>query len=224
MRFQDVQRMMLDSFMTLKGTIALFANPSNTLSVYDIEDGLRHDKSTHLSIEFLKAQPGVMSLVEKRYLAPPPNLEALSKCSPYSLGYAYATYIQSHGFDPVFYRNLAVSDDTSYLFLRRRQTHDIWHIVTGFGIDEASELGLKAFELAQTRSTMSALLVAGGLVRTLFKEPEQLGYLLDRIAIGYRMGTKAQPFLAQQWEEQWEKPVAQWREELNVQVPPAYVA
>lgn len=223
MRIEVLQRFFLDSFMTLKGTVSLFSNPTNTQSVYDIEDGLRHDKSTFLSIEYIKSQPGVMDIVCDRYLAPVPNFDALSKCSPYSLGYAYAAYIRDNGFDPMFYRTLTVDDDTSYIFQRRRQTHDIWHIVTGLGIDEASELGLKAFELAQTRSTMSALLVAGGLVRTLLKAPEQLGYLLDRIAVGYRMGMKAKPFLAQRWEDHWEKPVAQWREELSVQIPSVYM-
>jgi ubiquinone biosynthesis protein COQ4 len=34
---------------------------------------------------------------------------------------------------------------------------------------------------------------------------------------------KAKPFLAQRWEDQWDKPVAQWREELNVQIPSVYM-
>lgn len=223
MRIEALQQFLMDSFMTLKGTVSLFANPTNTLSVYDIEDGLRNDKSTVLSIEYIKSQPGVMDMVRDRYLAPLPDIDTLLQCSPSSLGHAYATYIRDNGFDPAFYRNLPVEDDTSYLFQRRRQTHDIWHLVTGFGIDEESELGLKAFELAQTRSTMSAILLAGGLVRTLFKTPERLDYLLDRIAVGYRMGMQAKPFLAQRWEEDWEKSLTQWREELNVQVPSTYV-
>ncbi|MBF2080357.1 MAG: hypothetical protein IGR76_18035 [Synechococcales cyanobacterium T60_A2020_003] len=223
MRIEALQQFLMDSFMTLKGTVSLFANPTNTLSVYDIEDGLRNDKSTVLSIEYIKSQPGVMDMVRDRYLAPLPDIDTLLQSPPDSLGYAYATYIRDNGFDPAFYRNLSVEDDTSYLFQRRRQTHDIWHLVTGFGIDEESELGLKAFELAQTRSTMSAILLAGGLVRTLFKTPERLDYLLDRIAVGYRMGMQAKPFLAQRWEEDWEKSLAQWREELNVQVPSTYV-
>ena len=90
-------------------------------------------------------------------------------------------------------------------------------------IDAASEIGLKAFELAQTRGMMAGLLVAGGLIRTLLKEPETLPYLLDRVAIGYRMGMQAKPFMAQKWEEGWDQSIEEWRDELNVTVPAAYV-
>ena len=214
---------MIDGLMTLRGVISLLANPANTTSVYDIEDGLRREKSTQLSVEFLLAQSGVKDLVEERYLAPPPALEQLLQCPDGSLGKAYALYIQENGFDPNFYRQLDVSDDTSYLFMRRRQTHDIWHLLTGMGIDAAAEIGLKAFELAQTRGTMAGLLVAGGLIRTLLKEPENLNYLLDRIAVGYRMGMRAKPFMAQKWEQAWDKPLTQWREELNVEIVDQYL-
>ena len=223
MRFQSLQRRLLDGLMTLKGAVSLFANPANTTSVYDIEDGLRREKSTQLSIEFIKSQPGMMALVNARYLSSAPDLEALLQYPEGSLGFTYATYLKEHGFDAKFYRSLEVDDDTSYIFLRRRQTHDIWHIMTGFDVDEASEVGLKAFELAQTRSTMAAILLTGSLLRTLQKKPEELGYLLDRIAVGYRMGAKANPFLAQQWEEAWDKSVDQWRKELNVQVATHYI-
>jgi len=46
--------------------------------------------------------------------------------------------------------------------------------------------------------------------------------LLDRIAVGYRMGAKAKPFLAQKWEENWEKPISQWRRELGVELAEVY--
>jgi ubiquinone biosynthesis protein Coq4 len=223
MAIKGIHRGLVQSLMTLKGVISLIKNPNNTTSVYDIEDSLIHEKPNQVSIDFILAQPGMEQMAQEQYLAPEPDVEQLLQCPENSLGYQYASYLTASGFDPHFYRDLAIQDHMSYLFMRRRQTHDIWHIITGFGVDVASELGLKAFELAQTRSPMSALLVAGGLVRTLFESPEDLGYLLDRLAVGYRMGAKAQPFLAQKWEEHWEKSVEQWRSELNVEVPPNYV-
>ncbi|MGB3533065.1 MAG: Coq4 family protein [Microcoleaceae cyanobacterium] len=223
MKIKGVQRNLVQSLMTLKGIISLIKNPSDTTSVYDIEDALIHEKPNQVSFEYILAQPNIKSILQEQYLAPEPDVEQLLKCPEDSLGYKYASYLTDSGFDPHFYRDLEIKDDVSYLFMRRRQTHDIWHIITGFGADVSSELGLKAFELAQTRSPMSALLVAGGLVKTLFESPEDLGYLLDRLAVGYRMGAKAKPFLAQKWEEHWDKSVEQWRNELNVEVPPTYV-
>jgi ubiquinone biosynthesis protein Coq4 len=147
----------------------------------------------------------------------------LLQLSPDSLGYVYATYIKDSGFDPNFYRLVKVEDDVSYFLLRMRQTHDIWHIVAGFSTDVFGELGLKAFELAQTHRTMSAVLIAGGLLSTLFKHPEQLDKLLEQIAIGYRLGAKAKPFFAKKWEENWERPLMEWRQELDIGTTKEYV-
>lgn len=213
----------LDYLSTLKAVVALLRDPSQTESVYDVEDGLRHTKATELAVEFVKSKPGVADLFQERYLAPPINIEALLKLPHASLGYAYASYIKDSGFDPNFYRLVKVEDDVSYFLLRMRQTHDIWHIVAGFATDVPGELGLKAFELAQTHRTMSAVLIAGGLLSTLFKRPEELDQLLDQIAIGYRLGAKAKPFFAQKWEENWEKPLLDWRQELGVEPTKEYI-
>lgn len=223
MPFDDLRKLNLDFLLTLKAFVTLMRDPAQTNSVFDIEDGLRHAKAAQLATAYAKAQPGVAELFAERYLAPTPDVEALLQLPDDSLGYAYATYLREAGFDPAFYRSVAVNDDVTYLFMRMRQTHDIWHVVTGFGFDVPGELGLKAFELAQVHRTLAGMLLAGGLLRTLLKAPEELDALLEHIAIGYRMGAKAQPLLAQKWEDHWEKPLAQWRSELNVQPTTVYL-
>ena len=100
--------------------------------------------------------------------------------------------------------------------MRLRQTHDIWHVVTGFDTDPASELGIKAVELAQTRRPMAAVVASGGILRFLYKEPEHLGEALSAVSEGYEMGIKAKPLLAQKWEDHWERPLAEWRNLLNL--------
>ena len=216
-------RQNLDFLSTLKGVVTLLRDPAQTESVYDVEDGLRHTKATKLAVEYVKSKPNVAALFQERYLAPAVNLEDLLKLPTESLGYSYAIYIKDSGFDPNFYRLLKVEDDISYFLLRMRQTHDIWHIVAGFSTDVFGELGLKAFELAQTHRTMSAVLIAGGLLSTLFKHPEDLDKLLEQIAIGYRLGAKAKPFFAKKWEENWERPLLEWRQELGIEPTKEYV-
>lgn len=213
----------IDLFSTLKGVVSLLRDAGQTDSVYDIEDGLKNTAAMQVAIAHLQQQPGVAEMIQERYIAPTPNLEQLLKLPSDSLGSAYASALTEAGFDPNFYRKVKVTDDTSYILLRLRQTHDIWHCVTGFNVDVEGELGLKAFELAQTRRTMAVVLIAGGLLKTLFHAPERLDNLLEHLAIGYRMGAKAKPFLAQKWEEQWEKPLEQWREELGVKTTTTYV-
>lgn len=205
-------------FSTLKGIVSLLRNPGNTLGIYDIEDGFRYRKSTEISVEFIKSQPEVNRLIQERYLAPEPDLETLAKCPFGSLGYCYAAYFKDLGLTPDFFRTLTVDDDTSYIFLRRRQTHDLWHVITGFATNLPSELGLKAFEMAQLRNPMSGIIVAGGIFRTVLKTPQDLSYTFKQIASGFFMGLQAKPLLAQKWEENWDKPLAQWREELGIKI------
>jgi ubiquinone biosynthesis protein COQ4 len=223
MQSEDLRRLNLDWLITLKGVVALMRDPEQTNSVFDVEDGLRHTKAAQLAVEYAKSQPGVAEIFAERYLAPSPDISTLLSLPPDSLGHTYAAYLTEAGFDPNFYRKAKIENDVTYMFMRMRQTHDIWHVVTGFGADVNAELGLKAFEIAQVHRTLSAMLVAGGLLRTLFKSPENLEGLLQQVAIGYRMGAKAKPLLAQKWEEQWEKPLTEWRSELNVEPMKDYV-
>lgn len=223
MRFEDVRKLNLDLLITLKGFVSLMRDPAQTDSVFDIEDGLRHTKAAQLAVEYAKSKPGVAEIFAERYIAPSPDIQALQQLPPDSLGYIYASYLTEAGFDPNFYRKAVVEDDVTYMFMRLRQTHDIWHVVTGFGADVNAELGLKAFEIAQIHRTLAAMLIAGGLLRTLLKTPEMLDGLLEQIAIGYRMGAKAKPFLAQKWEEHWEKPLDEWRRDLNIETVTEYV-
>ena len=73
--------------------------------------------------------------------------------------------------DPNFYRRLKVADDASYIMLRLRQSHDIWHVVTGFGTDKVGEIALKAFEVAQARRPLVASIVAQFILKALVKSP-----------------------------------------------------
>lgn len=210
-------------FLTaFKGLVTLVKDPSKTDSVFDIVEAMRNTDASKLAVEYIKSKPGVSQIVEERYLTTTPNLDDLIKYPEGSLGYEYAFAMKEAGFDPDFYRKITVEDDLSYILLRIRQSHDIWHTVTGFGTDSIGELGLQAFSLAQTHLPLPIILIAGGLLKTLLKSPQELDRLLDRIALGYRMGAKAKPFVAQKWEENWDKPLAELRAELGVETSPVY--
>ena len=218
MKFHDLRRFNLDTLVVLKGALSLIRDPQQTDSVYDIEDGMKHSAAMAAATRQMMAQPEIAALAAERYLAVTPDIPKLLQYPPDSLGYAYANYIHTAGFDPGFYRPMAVEDDTSYLLLRLRQTHDIWHVVTGFSTNVPGELGLKAFELAQTRRTMAGILIAGGFLKCLLQTPDELDELLNNISSGYRMGLQAQPLLAQKWEENWDKSLSEWRSKLGIKL------
>jgi ubiquinone biosynthesis protein COQ4 len=213
----------LDLLKTLKGAVTLALDPSRADATPDIEDGMIKLKATQVAIEYTKTLPGVMEIVQERYLAPAPDMAALAQLPAGTLGYCFAEHIRETGFDPNYYRALPIIDDSSYILTRLRQTHDLWHLVTGLGSSVNGELGLQAFCLAQIRIPLPILLIAGGLLRTLLIAPEELGEALEQIAIGYRMGAKAKPFLAQKWETDWDRPLSLWRDELGIVTVDRYI-
>ena len=202
----------------LKGAIGMLRDPDHTESVFDIEDGMRDHEATKLAMEHVRTDRGVARMIEERYLAPPPDMDRLLRLPEGSLGYCYSHELVDQGFDPDYYRKIDVKDDIDYVLMRLRQTHDIWHVITGIANDRIGEIGVKAVELAQTHRPMAAVITTGGIIRYMVKNPADLVKVLERISYGYRLGIEAKPFLAQKWEENWEKPVAEWRAELNVNV------
>lgn len=207
-------------FTTLKGVLGMLRNPEHTESVFDIEDGLRDGEAYRRALTFLRSQPDVAAMIRARWLAPPPDLPALRRLPDGTLGRAFAGHIDDHGFDPDYYRKLEVRSDLDYVLLRLRQTHDLWHVVTGLDTSRTGELALKAFELGQTRRPMAAVIAAGGVLRYLLKQPAELEQVLQSISRGYQLGLRCRPFLAQRWELGWHRPLQQWRAELQVDPTP----
>lgn len=203
-------------FTTLKGVVGMLRDPEHTESVFDIEDGLAHIEATRLAMKYVRLDDDVARLMDERHLARMPDIDSLSRCPEGSLGWSFARHITGHGFDPDYYRKIEVKTDEEWVLMRMRQNHDLWHVVTGIGTDPIGELALKAFELAQTRRPMAAVITSGGVLRYLIKEPEQLDRVLEGIAHGYSLGRAAKPFLAQKWEEAWDRPLATWRTLVGV--------
>lgn len=201
---------------TVRGFIAFANNPNQTEAVFDMADGLRQTDLYQQFLEYAHSQPTVAQIIQERYFASAPDLEQLLNSPQDSLGYHYAAEMKRAGLQPDFYRKLNLEDDYSYIALRMRQTHDVWHVITGFGTDLAGELGLQAFTLAQTRSPLAVTILASSIMYAL-KSSTPLSPLVERMQQGWQMGENADPFLAQKWEEHWEKPLAQWRADLKVE-------
>ena len=147
-----------------------------------------------------------------------PDTTALGKLPKNTLGYKYFYHLDSMGFDPDYYRKIEVENDVDYVMMRIRQTHDIWHVITGFDTHPLGEIAIKAVELAQTHRPMAAAICAGGVYRYMLKQPDEFSDCLESIVAGYHMGLQSRPLLAMKWEELWDRKVDDLRERLGVEV------
>jgi ubiquinone biosynthesis protein Coq4 len=197
----------------LRGAATLIRDPEQTDAVFDVVRLV--ERSGAVARRARRTSPDLDRLISERYLPDSPDLVALSQLPVGTLGWAYADHMISHGFAVEFYPKVEVKDDGSYLLMRLRQTHDIWHTVTGLGTDPSSELGLQAFMLAQLGTTPSLALIALGYISTLF-HPEQRRELTAAVRRGYRLGKATRPLLAQRWEDAWDRPLSSWRREVGL--------
>lgn len=203
---------------TFQPFLALIAGDSSLDVVDEMSLTLLETPSFEKAVTYLQQDSACAALIAERYLAPPHDLEALLQYPQDSLGYIYAVQMKARGFRAEeLYEGMSIVSDASYVEARLSQTHDIWHVVTGFGVTAADEIGLQAFHLPQFPYPLAVALLASSMMSTMLFSPEELPTLLESIRKGWEMGKLAKPLFAQKWEEAWEKPLTEWQTELRIQ-------
>lgn len=196
---------------TLRGVVTLARDPSRLDQVFVIGEAVEGQGLLgRVAARQRAAHPEVDRLVAERYSPPLADLAALARLPEGTLGRTFADNMLAHGYQVDFFPHTPVTDDGKYLLDRLRRTHDIWHAVTGFATDAAGELGLQAFYLAQTGSPLAVLLIGTAMLRSL-AHPQDLRLLMPQLRRGYTLGRRCRSFLAQRWEDGWERPLVEWR-------------
>lgn len=156
------------------------------------------------------------ALVDENLHPKPLDLNALELLPEDTLGHEYAHQLRCQGLTPdSLIDPNPITSPQDYVTHRQRENHDIVHVLTGFGVDMVGELGLMAFNLAQNRSPLAAMLIFGGMLSAL-QNDEALEGLLTDLSRGFDLGLKAECVIAQKLEDGWERPLADWREELRL--------
>jgi ubiquinone biosynthesis protein Coq4 len=210
-------KLFLSRLLILKSSVSMLLGDNSLQTVGDLTYGLLETSAYDLVAHHLNQDPDCAALIRDRYIPPAHDLETLLTYPTNSLGYIYAAEMKKKGFDPNLHAGMTAKTDAEYVELRLSQTHDLWHIVTGFDTSVIGEIGLQAFHLPQFPYPLAAMLVATSLISSTLKEPEMLPKLLEAIAQGFQMGKTAKPLFSQKWEEGWEKPLTQWQAELNIE-------
>jgi ubiquinone biosynthesis protein COQ4 len=154
------------------------------------------------------------------------DLEALGQLPEGTLGHEYVRFMRRHGLDPSSLPVHPVEDDASFIEAHLRETHDLWHVVTGFEPDVAGELGLQAFYLAQFPNHVALSILSAGMLNTLIHGFHDTTARMTQIARGWLMGRQARPFFGVDWKQLWATPLSEVRARLGVvrtakdEVPP----
>ncbi len=147
------------------------------------------------------------------------DLAALGALPVGSLGRAYAEFLTSRNFTPDVFEGTPeeITDPAmAYVVQRLRQTHDLWHVVTGYETDPASEVALQAFTYGLLRAPSSGILALLGTLRGSQLKRD----LVVDVMRAYRQGTQAVGLAVFLWEDHWATPLAEVRAMLNLPLAP----
>ena len=137
------------------------------------------------------------------------DFDALRRLPDGTLGREYTRFLDDNGITPDAFEELPEIGDerAAWIMLRMRQTHDLWHVLTGYAPDVRGELLLQAFTYAQIRAPSALVLVAFGSVRWMKLERKHFAELRE----AYRCGKAASYLPTFRWEEHWSTPVSELR-------------
>lgn len=212
-------KMMVKQLQFVRAFMSLAADPNNTERVFGMEETLVRlggHKGHEIFMASLLRYSGAVEMIEGRYLAPDYKVEDLKDSTPGTLGYAYYRHMTDNGFTPNFFPPLKPVNDENYAKLRLRQTHDIWHVVTGYGVDIPGEIALQGFYLGQNPMIFPALLVSAGILHVATRQPKLLEPLLVGFVDGWQRGRAARSFWPAHWEEMWHQPLEEVRAEYGI--------
>lgn len=216
------QEVVAQARLFLNGLYHLARHPTSRETFTALSEAVVRFQANADAVKFMMEDPRIAALCRERYRGTPYTPSELIKFPPGSLGHEFAKSMIANNYDPEFYRDYygeepyVFETDEQYLRFRIRQTHDIVHVLTGFGVsDFPGELGMQAFHAAQTRRPFSIGLVGFGFIRIILK-PDELPETLRQVAKGLAMGFAARSLVAERFEDDWSKTVDAWRKELGL--------
>ena len=204
----------------------VIADPDRTDQVFVIIDALSGNSGERQFRRFAATPVGRRVLSEERdLLSVLGDRDALHALPPGTLGRVYAEFMSSEQISADGLveasesgrRDPALNIDRGRFGMRLRDSHDLWHTVTGYSRDLVGEAALLAFTFAQTRNPGIGFIVAVAY----FKSG---GFPGARKVIreAYRRGRRSAWLPAADWEDLLGEEIEEVRGQLGLEALPEY--
>lgn len=206
-----------------RGIQALFRDPDDTTQVFRIIRALSGNSAERSFKRFEATDTGATILAEKRSLVDRlSDRDDLMSLPPGTLGRAYAEFTAREKISPdglidasneAPEMNAAECPKRLLFGERLRDSHDLWHVVTGYGRDLMGEAGLLAFTYRQTRNRGIGFIVLIAYLRAGKEFPQERELIRD----GLRRSKEASWLPAADWEALLERPLEEVRRTLRIE-------
>lgn len=216
----------------LNALAGFLRNKENTREVFRLIaalDGVPAERN----FQAFKASPvGVRILGEKLDLKDAlMNRDALAALPAGSLGRDYFDFVTREGLsadgfqqemDATGERFSRAGEDRRRFIYRLRHSHDLFHVLTGYGRDFIGELALLAFTRQHNNSRAFIFLILAGYFKARRDYPGMPVWACIRE--GAQLGRAANNMVNADWESLLVKPTSVVRRELNIGAPRRYLA
>lgn len=139
-----------------------------------------------------------------------------------TLGGAYVAHLDRNGLS-ADYQAAPTTEvdepDMAYWMRRFRQTHDVWHALTGLGTTGHEEVIIHAFSWGQLRLPVSAMVVVFGSLKHIVGERRWTA-LRHALTGAYKLGRDAEQLLPVYWERRWDQPLDEVRMRYRIRPVP----
>jgi len=164
----------------------------------------------------IKQDPQSLKVLNERF-EKPWKVSDLAEYPKDTLGYAYARHMIDNNLDADFFEKIPGDSEDSYVQMRMRQTHDIWHVLTGFGTSAADEVGLQVFQMAMYGTRGSGAITSMFILHGVVHDGDEMCDTMAAIARGWTLGKACKkPLFGQKFEELWDRNLNDYKQELGL--------
>lgn len=208
----------------------LIADKEDTEQVFHIISALNGDHLLREMKAFANRPAGAERIQARRYLPPIlDNHDELQKLPEGSVGRAYVDFMQREGLsaqglvdESEKFHGTQHDDLVGWFGNRKRDTHDLFHVLSGYGRDGLGEAALLAFTYGQSRGGRGVIFISYMACRQVRKYAPPGVDVMACFHEGRRNGEAAASILEQNMLKLLEEPLEAARERLNIKPPLAY--
>jgi ubiquinone biosynthesis protein COQ4 len=193
----------------LDGVIAINKTMHKMVKKHQIEEILRCFQESSMGQSALINRPRLGKL----------DLIKLSQLPHNTFGYQFYLFLKNNNLNPNDIPTLDPENkesDFNYVRAHLYETHDIWHVITGYGTDLNGEYSLQAFYMTQFPAKIALVLFSSGFLNLAQQPMQQTRETMEAIIDGYSRGKKAYNLLGRDWSQEWQKDLNELRYEMGL--------
>ena len=193
-------------------------DPGNPIAGALINDCFEQEVYARL-VEEMRQHPDGKTLLEERpsMQAEDVDLDAWWALPEGTLGRELAQYYEDHQIEP-FSTDQPLRNDVDYVSKRYRETHDIYHLLTGYGTDVMGEMQLQAFVRGNLGIRAPLMILPFAFLSAKFgKEdsddaPLELGEYMHKVRAAQKRGATIEPLIHIRFEDHMARPIKELRQ------------